>query len=203
MKSVLSRFGLVSGFLLLAFSAAVQAAAVTSEPRFMQLQPSDSTTQLVAKLRKKRVVYLGERHDRYAHHLAQLAVIEGLYQSDPRLAIGMEMFQRPYQSALDDYIAGRIDEAQMLKQTQWYDRWQFDYRLYRPILQFAREKGIPVVALNLSKERVAEISEKGLQGVSKETRESLPREIVRGDREYLKRLKRVFDAHPGAGSRSF
>ena len=35
-----------------------------------------------------------------------------------------------------------INEADMLKQTEYYDRWRFDYRLYRPIVQFAKDKGI-------------------------------------------------------------
>ena len=40
----------------------------------------------------------------------------------------------------------------MLKQTEYFTRWRFDYRLYRPILRFARDQGLPLVALNVPRE---------------------------------------------------
>ena len=63
----------------------------------------------------------------------------------------MEMFQRPFQKVLDDYIGGKIDEAEFLKGTEYFKRWGFDYQLYRPILLFARSEKIPVVALKSSR----------------------------------------------------
>ena len=36
----------------------------------------------------------------------------------------------------------------MLRGTQYYDRWRFDYRLYREILSSARRHRIPVIALS-------------------------------------------------------
>ncbi len=84
---------------------------------------------LIPRLADRRVVFVGEAHDRYEDHLNQLAIIRGLHQRGADLAIGMEMFQQPFQAALDAYIAGEIDEDEMLRRTDYFERWRFDYRL--------------------------------------------------------------------------
>jgi uncharacterized iron-regulated protein len=142
------------------------------------------------------VIFVGESHDRYEDHLNQLAVIEGLHAQGKSLAIGMEFFQQPYQDAIDAYIAGEINEAEFLRRTEYFDRWRFDYRLYRPILRFAREKGIPVIALNLEAELTRRVGEVGIEGLTEEERARIPVEIDRGDPTYRGRIEAVFAMHP-------
>ncbi len=123
--------------------------------RVLDLGALSDMSDLLDRIADRRVVFVGESHDRYEDHLNQLAVIEGLHARGKSLAIGMEFFQQPYQAAIDAYVAGEIDEAEFLRRTEYFDRWRFDYRLYRPILRFAREHGIPVIALNLEAELTA------------------------------------------------
>lgn len=154
---------------------------------------------LIPRLADRRVVFVGEAHDRYEDHLNQLAIIRGLHQRGADLAIGMEMFQQPFQEALDAYIAGEIDEDEMLRRTDYFERWRFDYRLYRPILRFAREQGIPVVALNLEREITTKVGDGGLEALSAEERARIPAVIDRDDPAYRARVKGVFDLHPRRG----
>jgi uncharacterized iron-regulated protein len=151
---------------------------------------------LIPRLADRRVVFVGEAHDRYEDHLNQLAIIRGLHQQGTELAIGMEMFQQPFQPALDAYIAGEIDEDEMLRRTDYFERWRFDYRLYRPILRFAREKGIPVIALNLEREITGKVGDGGLESLSADERARIPAEIDNDDSAYRERVKAVFDLHP-------
>ena len=60
--------------------------------------------RIISGVADKAIVYVGEKHDRYGDHIVQLEVIKGLYKKHKKLAIGMEMFQKPYQNAIDDYI---------------------------------------------------------------------------------------------------
>ena len=46
----------------------------------------------------------------------QLMVIKRLHEAGHKIAVGMEMFQVPYQKVLDDYITGQIDETTFMKQ---------------------------------------------------------------------------------------
>jgi uncharacterized iron-regulated protein len=151
---------------------------------------------LIEKFADKRVVFVGESHDRYEDHLNQLAIIYGLHVKEKDLAIGMEFFQQPFQQDLDDYVAGRIGEAELLRRTDYFERWRFDYRLYRPILRLAREHGIPIVALNLEKEITEAVGDGGIEALSEAQRARVPADMDRGDEAYRARVRSVFDAHP-------
>lgn len=151
---------------------------------------------LIDKLADKRVVVVGESHDRYEDHLNQRAIIYGLHVKDKDLAIGMEFFQQPFQEALDDYVAGRIGEAELLRRTDYFERWRFDYRLYRPILRLARDHGIPIVALNLEKEITEKVGDEGMEALSEAERARIPADIDRDDGAYRARVRAVFDSHP-------
>ncbi|MCB1876633.1 MAG: ChaN family lipoprotein [Chromatiales bacterium] len=157
-----------------------------------------------ADLAAKRVVFVGETHDRLEHHLNQLEVLQKLHTIHPRIAIGVEWFQQPFQNVLDDYIAGRIDEAELIRRSEYYDRWRFDYRLYRPILDYARKHAIPVIALNLEAEITRTVGREGFDALDADQRARIPpeSEIDRNDDAYRERLRQVFDQHPMKG-RSF
>jgi len=99
------------------------------------------------------VVLLGEQHDSAAHHRWQLATLTALHALRPTLVIGLEMLPREAQPALDDWVAGKLSESAFLRRSGWYRYWGLDADLYLPILHFARERALPLVALNVTPER--------------------------------------------------
>jgi aminopeptidase N len=143
----------------------------------------------------KRIVYVGEIHDRVSNHVMELEIIKALHRRGKPIAIGMEMFQKPYQKALEEYIDGKIDERQFLKSTRYFEQWGFEYRLYRPILLFARAEKIPVVALNIQKEIADKVFRGGICSLSNKEKELLPRQMDFEDEAYRERLKREFMEH--------
>jgi uncharacterized iron-regulated protein len=159
--------------------------------------------RIVPLLADKRVVFVGEQHDRYEHHLTQLEIIRRLHALHPKMAIGMEAFQQPFQHNLDDYVSGRIDETELLKGTEYYARWQFDFRLYAPILAYAREKRLPVIALNLPQELTRKVGRGGHEALTDTEKAQLPAHIDRSDDEYARRLREIYDLHPQSGGQSF
>ncbi len=171
--------------------------------QLLELSQTSGLSSIMQRLKKHRVIFVGETHDRLDHHLVQLEVLKAALAQTPDLVIGVEWFQRPFQSVLDDYIAGRIDESRMLSKTDYYTRWRFDYRLYQPVLRFAREQGVRVIALNASKELVDRVREKGLDGLDAEQRDRLPADYDRSDEAYMQRLRKVFESHPGMMERRF
>lgn len=158
---------------------------------------------IIAGLADTRVVFVGEQHDRYEHHLTQLEIIRGLHQQHPDLAIGMEAFQQPFQSHLDAYVAGELSETELLRNTEYFSRWGLDFRLYAPILRYAREQRLPVVALNLPKEVTHAVGRTGLESLSQADRAGLPAEIDRSDTQYEQRLSQIFDNHQHGSGQSF
>jgi uncharacterized iron-regulated protein len=158
---------------------------------------------VVSKVSSSRVIYVGETHDRYADHLTQLEIIRLLHAKNPNIAIGMEQFQQPFQHVLDRFINGQLNEHGLIRESEWMDRWRYDYRLYRPILSYARDHHIPVIALNVSKEIVAKVSENGIDGLSQEDKKKIPNEIDDSDQEYKKRLKEIYEQHAHKGKNGF
>jgi len=169
----------------------------------LDLNAATNLEGIIPVLAEKRVVLVGETHDRYDNHLMQLEIIRRLHAVHPRLAIGMEMFQQPFQTILDDYIAGRLDEKQLLRDSEYYRRWRFDFRLYAPILEYARENHLPVVALSLPAELTSKVGSEGISGLTASERKELPDEIDRSDTAYEARLRKVFEHHPGVNGHGF
>lgn len=175
----------------------------SSVARALDMRAMPALERIIPRLDRTRVVFVGETHDRLDHHLNQLEVIRGLHARRRAIAIGMEQFQQPFQGVLDDYVAGRISEREMLEGTEYFERWRFDYRLYRPILQYAREHGIPVVALNVPAEITTKIGREGLGGLSEAERAQVPADIDRHDEAYHARLRTIFEQHPRNGEQAF
>lgn len=161
--------------------------------------------EILPSLSEQRLVYIGETHDRYSHHLAQLEIIRYLHGVDPRLAIGVEFFQQPFQPQLDAYIAGQIDERELLISAQYFKRWGYDYRLYAPIVRYARDHGLPLLALSAPGELIDAVRERGVDGLEPGNHAGLPADIDRSDRDYERRVREVFHmhAHRGNGVQDF
>jgi uncharacterized iron-regulated protein len=154
-----------------------------------------SLPEIVSQIADKKIVYVGEKHDRYGDHLIQLEIIRDLHQRYPKLAIGMEMFQRRYQKALDEYISGETDTQMFLKRSNYLNTWRFNYHLYEDIIHYAREHNIPVIALNQEHELVSKVANQGLEQLSQEEKTRIPEEMALDDEFYKKQLRLVFEMH--------
>jgi len=82
----------------------------------------------------------------------------------------MEMFQHPFQHVLDEYIAGKTDEKTFLQRSEYFKRWRFNYNLYKGIIDFARERQLKVLALNIRREIIDKISAKGIGSLTEDER---------------------------------
>ncbi|MCB1961225.1 MAG: ChaN family lipoprotein [Rhodocyclaceae bacterium] len=177
--------------------ACVAAESATAlNPPVIAVGQTPRLQQVLADLPDDRIVFVGESHHRFEHHLVQLDTLKFLHQRYGDVAVGVEWFQSPAQGALDDYLAGTISEAQMLERSAYFDRWRFDYRLYRPIIQYARENGLPIVALNAPEALTRKIGRGGLVSLSEEERSQLPADYAAPGAAYVARVREAFDAHP-------
>jgi len=161
------------------------------------IKPSQiqSIDNIVANLGDKRVVLIGETHNRYEHHLNQLLFIKKLKDAGYQVAVGMEMFQQPYQQALDDYLAGKTKEAEFLTKSRYFDKWRYDYNLYKPIIDYVLSNKIPLIALNIEGDINREVSKTGIASLDEAKQKHLPSQLDFSNRDYRSDLKMVFQAH--------
>lgn len=181
------------------FATAEKPNVATHSDTITIIQSADGSkvnyTDMIDDLAKRRVVFVGEQHTRMDHHLTQLTILKEMHARNPKIGVGVEWFQQPFQRVLDDFVLGKIDETEMLRRTGYYERWKYDYRLYRPIMNYARANQLPIIALNAPVELTRKIGQKGLDGLTQEERAKLPKDITPPTPEYRKQLDKVFAMH--------
>lgn len=163
--------------------------------------PQSSHEEILANLQQASVIYLGETHTDVADHIAQLEIITAMYQANGDIAIGLEMFQRPFQTVLDRYIAGEITETELVTQSEYETRWGFDWELYAPIMRYAQANQIPLIALNTPREITRKVARQGLASLTGEDLRYIPPidEIDTSDKNYQAMVAQVFGQHGGHG----
>ena len=182
--------------------ALVLAACATTVPACKQagrwLSPATmgAVADPVAGEAAKPVVLLGEIHDRAEDHRWQLAVIRRLYAAHSNLVLGFEMFPRSDQKVLDSWVAGRLTEADFLAQSDWKTVWGFPPELYLPILRFARDHRVKMLALNVSHRLVHLAGTGGWAAVPLADREGVADPAPPGE-DYRNSLADVMSGHGG------
>ncbi|HJV66759.1 MAG TPA: ChaN family lipoprotein [Geomonas sp.] len=155
--------------------------------------------QVVTDLERADAIFIGDTHDDSELHGKQLDIIRALYAKDPHLAIGLEMFTIENQASLDQWTSGKLEEKDFIH--IYSQNWSYDWSLYRDIFIFARDNRIPMIALNLPKQLIANVVRQGGQGLSEADKKELPPgevwTLTPRQLEYMKRIRQqVFGNRP-------
>lgn len=109
------------------------------------------------------VVFLGEAHDDATHHRLEAALLaeahEAAAASGRPLVLGLEMVETDAQPVLDEYLAGLARERDWLAAGRPWSNYEADYR---PLVEFARERGHPVVGTNVPSRYASLVARRGL-----------------------------------------
>jgi uncharacterized iron-regulated protein len=120
-------------------------------------------------------IFIGEEHSSRISHDAELTILTGLAERDSSLVLALEMFERDVQESLDAYLKGTIPEDKFLELSRPWPNYLEDYR---PLVEFAKIKSIPVIAAN--------IPQKTASAVAMANRIAL--DVLGEDRNYLPKL---------------
>lgn len=158
-----------------------------------------SLGSMLDELAKRDVVLLGETHLDDVTHRFELTVLEGLAKRrEGKVVLSMEMFERDVQGVLDRYLAGEIDEAAFLAESRPWGNYRPDYR---PLVETARVKKLPVVAANTPRPvmRTAALGAEKYAEAKKEHPEWLPAELYPASDAYWARVDRAIRGHGHGG----
>ena len=142
---------------------------------------------------KARVIYLGEVHTSKEIHDFQMKVIRALYERDSNVTIAYEMFQQPAQEYLDAYVQRKIHEVVMLYKARWHETWKYDIGLYRDTWLFAREKKVPMLAINVPDNFRKKAKKMSYDRLRKTP--FLPRDLQEPDSTYVAQFKKMMGKH--------
>ena len=122
---------------------------MTNKGMFLNLE------QALDTLMGYNVIFFGEDHDSRVAHEGKLALLTGLAGRDAGVVIALEMFERDVQEALNAYLEGAISEDKFLELARPWPNYREDYR---PLVEFARARAIPVIAANIPREIAARVA---------------------------------------------
>lgn len=187
--------------LTLWFAFGCAAGESTNRPlRVYDLKQERETTAagILPRLKTKRVVLVGEQHDAASHHRAQLEIIRLLHESGTPVAVGLEMFRRNSQEALDRWIAGKLPEPAFRE--RFRENWGHVWALYREIFLYAREKAIPMVGLNVPRDITRQVARQGYRSLSPTRKAELGDVTCSVDASYMAFIREAYGGH-GHGNR--
>ena len=173
---VLSVPVLLTGLLLVGpsdpLSADVQASAVenSSTQTFQEWQVLEVKTARtvsfqvwMTELASSDVIYLGEEHRNRSHVEAALKILDALLARDRRPVLAIEMFGWDGQAGLDRYLSDQeTTRDRFLQESRWEQNWGGAYDDYEPLINFARERHLSVLALNPPRSLVRRVATQGL-----------------------------------------
>ncbi|GAB4272687.1 MAG: ChaN family lipoprotein [Deferrisomatales bacterium] len=195
--------GRLGGWLLAALAFFGVYAALTQHPpqsaRLLRLADRSRLplAQALPDLLDARVVFVGELHDRPAHHRAQLRLIRALHEAGRPLAVGLEMFRASAQGELDRWVAGELSSATFRK--VYRDNWNYPWEGYGAIWAYAREHGIPLLGLNVSRALVRRVAREGFASLPPDQVAGLPPIRCEVDETYERFIRRALGAHGRSG----
>lgn len=100
---------------------------------------------IVESMAQNNVLIYGEEHNDSVTHFLQNKLLSMLFaRFGPEVALSMEMFDRDVQAVMNEYLQGFIREKNFKKDARTWS----NYRDYRPMVEFAKEKKLPVICAN-------------------------------------------------------
>jgi uncharacterized iron-regulated protein len=114
--------------------------------------------EIAEKFQSVDVILIGEEHDDKIGHAEKLKLIRFLSERQ-KFIISMEMFERDQQIVLNEFLSGLIDEKIFQTDIKLWNNFED----YKPIVLFAKENKIPVLASNAPRRYVRMLSRNGLE----------------------------------------
>lgn len=118
--------------------------------------------QIVADMANADVLFFGEEHNDSAGHYLENKIYRALHAAyGSKLTLSLEMFETDNQLVLDEYLQGRIDEARLGKDARLWS----NYKDYRPMIEYAKQNKLPVIAANPPRRYVSLVTRRGMNAL--------------------------------------
>ncbi len=113
-------------------------------------------------------LFFGEEHNDSVTHFLEKSMLEILYRHyGHSITLSMEMFERDVQPVMNEYLGGFIREKNFMKDARVWS----NYRDYKPMVEFAKDKGLDVICANAASRYTSLAGRKGQEAL-----EALPEE---------------------------
>ena len=138
-------------------------------------------TEMVERLGDYDIIFFGEFHGNKILHSLEFELLKMFYGNNKNLIISLEMFERDVQSVLDKYLSNEITEADFLTGSRPWPNYDTDYK---PLIEFAKDNKLSVVAANIPRRYASMISKQGMNALDS---------LFVEEKKFVARKHKVFD----------
>ena len=107
--------------------------------------------ELFKQMDKSQIVYIGDFHAQAQSTRAVLRIARKLGAQN--VSLGLECFFVEHQKIINTYLAGHLSEREFLKKIEWKKNWGFPWEYTRPLMKWASQHKVPIIALNSATKR--------------------------------------------------
>ena len=159
--------------------------------------------KIVADMADADVLFFGEEHNDSAAHYLENKIFRALHsQFAGKIVLSMEMFETDGQLVLNEYLAGTIDETRFSRDIRLWN----NYKDYRPMIEYAKQNKIPVIAANPPRRYVNLVTRRGMRSLDSLSKDAkkflppLPYDTLTG--RYREKFMDIMKGSPGSTSQN-
>ncbi len=157
--------------------------------------------KIVTDMANADVLFFGEEHNDSAGHYLENKLFRALHAAyGNQLALSLEMFETDGQLGLNEYLEGKIDESRFAKDVRLWS----NYKDYRPMIEYAKQNKVAVIAANPPRRYVTMVSRRGMKSLDSLSKDAkkllppLPYDTLSG--RYREKFQEIMQGSPGSGS---
>jgi uncharacterized iron-regulated protein len=121
-----------------------------------------SFSKMIKQIARQDIVLFGELHNNPISHWLELEVTQACAEKR-NLVLGAEMFEQDNQTALSNYLQGKITRKGLDTSARLWNNFKTDYA---PLVNFAKEKNIAFIATNIPRKYASQVSKGGFEILS-------------------------------------
>ena len=159
--------------------------------------------KIVTDMANADVLFFGEEHNDSAGHYLENKIFSALHSVyGDKIVLSMEMFETDGQLVLNEYLAGTIDESRFSRDIRLWN----NYKDYRPMIEYAKQNKIPVIAANPPRRYVSLVTRRGMRSLDSLSKEAkkflppLPYDTLAG--RYREKFMEIMKGSPGSTSQN-
>jgi len=160
-----------------------------------------SIDKIVTDMADADILFFGEEHNDSAGHYLENKIFRALYaRYGEKVALSMEMFETDGQLGLNEYLQGFINEDRFARDVRLWS----NYKDYRPMIEYAKQNKIPVIAANPPRRYVNLVSRRGMRSLDSLSKDAkkflppLPYDTLAG--RYREKFMDIMKESPGGGN---
>jgi uncharacterized iron-regulated protein len=114
--------------------------------------------KVVSKLFDSEIILFGELHNNPISHFLQIKFLKEIYNHDPKLTIGAEMFEADNQIVIDELLSGKIRLKDFENEARLWNNYKTDYSFF---VNFALKNKVNLIATNIPRRYASLLAREG------------------------------------------